>query len=248
MKDEISLLSKIYFNIYNKICGTHPNIYFWHFQWLAVKDIYSDLKQILPTIEGRILDVGCGDKPYSTWFNLEKVEYIGLDVYPAAQVDIVIESEQHWPIENSCFDAILCTQVLEHTVDISKTLSEMNRVLKDGGLAIITVPFIYNQHDIPDDYRRFSIYGINNLLKNEYEIIDLKTQGGVGSTIGILLLNWIEIQMNTYKISRLLKGSLLPIWIVFCVVINTIGWVIDGVDKTQAFYSNTWVVAKKRCV
>jgi SAM-dependent methyltransferase len=247
MKNEESSLGKIYFNIYNKICGTHPNLYLWHFQWLAVKDLYSDLKQILPTIEGRILDVGCGDKPYQVWLNLEKVEHIGLDVYPGSQVDIVIKSDESWSMETSSFDAILCTQVLEHTAKLDNILLEISRVLRVGGVAIIAVPFIYNQHGT-DDYRRLSIYGMKNLLENQYEIIDIKTQGGLGSTIGILLLNWIEMQMNLYKSTRLLKGTLLPVWIVFCLLINTIGWLVDCVDKTQSFYSNTWVVVRKRCV
>ena len=247
MNDEISLIGKIYSKFYNKICGVPPNLFFWHFQWLAVKELYPDLKQILPTLQGKLLDVGCGDKPYEVFLNLEKIEHIGLDIYLGDRVDIPIIVDEPWPLETSSFDAVLCTQVLEHTANLENLILEITRVLKVGGIAIISVPFIYNQHGVPDDYRRFSIYGIKNLMEKGYEIITVKTQGGVGSTLGVLILNWLEMQMNLYKITRLLKGMLLPAWIILCIFINTLGWILDYVDKTESFYSNTWLVARKRC-
>ncbi|MBD2087545.1 class I SAM-dependent methyltransferase [Trichocoleus sp. ST-U3] len=243
----MSLIGDIYSNLYKKVCGTHPHIRFWHFQWLAVKDLYSDLKRILPTLEGRLLDVGCGDKPYSTWINLEKVKHIGIDIYPGSKVDIVIDTDEEWLLETSSFDAILCTQVLEHTANLGNTIEEITRVLKTGGILILTVPFIYNEHGTPDDYRRFSVYGLKNLIEQNYEVMEAKHQGGIGSTVGALVLNWLERQMNLYKYSRILKGVILPLWIFFCMVINLSGWLIDYSDRTQAFYSNALIVAKKKC-
>lgn len=245
-----SRIGKLYAKAYNFLCGEHPHLRFWHFQWLAVKDLYADLKEILPTLEGKILDVGCGYKPYAVWLKSD-IEHIGIDIYPGDSVDFVVEPNQRWPLATSDFDAVLCTQVLEHTINEVKTIEEISRVLNEGGLVILTVPFIYNQHAVPDDYRRFSIYGIRNLFEREFEgkfdIITVKAQGGVGSTIGLLLENWIEMQMNSYKVTRILKGFLLPVWMLICLFINTTGFILDSLDKTQSFYSNTLVVARKRC-
>ncbi len=243
----MSKLGEFYTKTYNLVCGSHPSPKLWHFQWLAGKDLYSDLRELLPTLEGRVLDVGCGDKPYGVWLNSEKAKHIGIDVYPGSQVDFTIKPGDSWSFENSYFDAVICTQVLEHVANLNETIHEINRVLKPGGLLLVTVPFMYNQHGAPDDYRRLSIYGIRNLFERHYNIIQVKPQGGTGSTIGILLLNWVEMNMNLYKLTRILKAILLPFWIFFSLLINIIGWLFDEIDTTQSFYGNTLLLAKKSC-
>lgn len=167
----MSLIGDIYFNLYKKLCGTHPHIRFWHFQWLAVKDRYSALKRILLTVEGRLSDVGCGDKPYSTWINLEKVKHIGIDIYPGYKVALVVEADDKWLLKTSFFDAILCNHVLEHTANLGNTIEEITLVLKTGGVLILTVRFIYNEHEALDDYRRFSVYGLKKLIEQDYEVM-----------------------------------------------------------------------------
>ena len=56
----MSRLGMLYNQIYSLIGGQHPHFRPWHFQWLAPKDVYSDLKRGLPQFAGRVLDVGCG--------------------------------------------------------------------------------------------------------------------------------------------------------------------------------------------
>ncbi|WP_199248590.1 bifunctional 2-polyprenyl-6-hydroxyphenol methylase/3-demethylubiquinol 3-O-methyltransferase UbiG [[Phormidium] sp. ETS-05] len=181
-----------------------------HFQFLVHKDIYKDLKINLPKLKGKVLDVGCGEKPYEPWF-LSANTYIGIDIYQGSKVDVVVETSKDWPFETGYFDAVICTQVFEHTVDLDSVLSEIHRVLKPGGQLLVSVPFIYNEHGSPDDYRRFSTHGLNNLLSDKFEIIDLKPQGGIGSTLCTLLLNYIEVSCNRYKLTRILKGLMLPV-------------------------------------
>ncbi|HAC66276.1 MAG TPA: hypothetical protein DCF68_22760 [Cyanothece sp. UBA12306] len=243
----MSTIGNLYDNVYDKLCGRHPYLYPWHFQWLATKEIYSDFRRILPDVVGKLLDVGCGDKPYKAWLHPEKVEHIGIDVYPGSQVDFVIESDQNYPFTDNEFDLVLCTQVLEHTADLNKTLQEIHRVLKLNGLLVLSVPFIYNEHGAPSDYRRFSIYGIQNLFKANYEFLEVKYQGGIGSTTGLLLLSWIQQNMNLYKPTRFLKALLLPVWIIFCFFINVLSYLFDKIDQTNSFYNNVFAVVRKKC-
>lgn len=74
----------------------------------------------------------------------------------------------------------------------------------------------------------------------------LEPQGGIASTVAILILNWINDTLNKSKISRLIKGFLLPAWIPFCTVVNMIGVLLDKLDVTGKYYSNVCVVYKKR--
>ncbi len=239
-------LGECYSRAYNLICGEHPNLRPWHFQWLAVKDLYTDLRRVLPQLKGRVLDVGCGEKPYEAWLK-QPDSYIGIDIAPGPRVDALIDRGRRWPVEDASIDAVLCTQVLEHVADLDKTLKEVDRVLKPGGRFLVTVPFVYNEHGAPEDFRRFSVHGLRQLLAEGYEIVELKRQGGIGSSLGLLWLNWIEVQMGRYKPTRLVKGALLPIWVVLCGVVNGLGWLMDKVDRTGAFYSNVLIIAEKRC-
>ena len=235
-----------YRRVYGAICGTPPRLKVWHPQWLAVKDLYADLRRVLPGVRGRLLDVGCGEKPYAKWLNVE-IEHLGLDVQPASGIDYVVEPRDGWPIESATIDAVLCTQTLEHVADVSVFVSEIDRVLRPAGLLILTVPFIYNFHtqEHGSDYRRFSSDGLRQLFA-DYEIVELKPQGGVGSTFGCLLLNWIDMSLSRTAIKRIIKGLLLPFMVPFSFAINLCGWLLDQIDHTQAFYSNVMLVARKR--
>lgn len=84
-----SALGYIYRRIYDGICGHHPNLRPWHFQWLGVFYLYRQLQRILPEMGGKVLDVGCGGKPYRSWFG-QVSEYIGLDVSPGPAVDVLV--------------------------------------------------------------------------------------------------------------------------------------------------------------
>jgi len=238
-----SRLGRTYRITYDKLCGRHPNLRPWHFQWLDAYYLYRSLKRLLPTFGGRVLDAGCGSRPYQEWFG-SVTEYVGLDVSPGRAVDLVVASNEHWPLPNEQFDVILSSQVLEHVEHLDITLYEMSRVLKRGGVAILTFPFLYNEHGAPWDYRRFTAYQAEQLFP-DFEVLYLEKQGGIGSTVVILLLNWVEMSMGLHRATRILKAGLLPGWLAFSVVMNVVGLLIDRIDRTGAFYNNLLVVVKK---
>jgi SAM-dependent methyltransferase len=240
-----SRFGALYEQAYGIICGRHPRLRPWHFHWLATKDLYRDLRGALPKLTGRLLDVGCGDKPYASWSTGAR-EIVGIDVAPGPNVDLVITPGQTWKLDTASFDSIVCTQVIEHVSDLDNLLAELSRVLLPGGLLLVTVPFAYNEHGAPGDYRRFSIHGVRAVFADHYEILELKPQGGIGSTIGLLFLNWIDASMNRTRGTRVLKGVLLPLWVLLAALVNAVGWLFDKLDGTAAFYSNTFMLARKK--
>jgi SAM-dependent methyltransferase len=240
-----SKIGALYEQAYGFLCGRHPRLLPWHFHWLATRDLYRDLREALPGLTGRVLDVGCGEKPYAQWLTGSD-ECVGIDVAPGPGVDMVITPGQTWPLEAGTFDAVLCTQVIEHAGDLDNLLSELNRVLAPGGTLLVTVPFAYNEHGAPGDYRRFSVHGVRALFSGAYELVELKSQGGIGSTTGLLFLNWVDQSMNRSRVTRLAKGALLPFWILLTAVVNALGWAFDHIDGTRAFYSNVFMLARKK--
>lgn len=240
----VSNLGDIYRRTYKALCGEHPHERPWHFQWLAILYLRRRLLRLLPAYGGRVVDVGCGNKPYRAWFG-DTSEYLGLDVAAGAQVDIVVSPDAQWPLPDQNYDVLLSTQVIEHVVSLEFTLNQMSRVLKAGGVMILSFPFLYNVHGAPHDYRRFTLYGAERLLPG-YEIVHLECLGGIGSTLVILLLNWIDTALSGFFVTRLLKAPFLPLFIALSFVLNLLGFLMDRLDRTQAFYSNVLLVARKR--
>jgi SAM-dependent methyltransferase len=118
---------------------------------------------------GRILDVGCGTRPYESLF--EGWDYIGIDVEESGRPSEYKKVDRYFdgltiPFEDGSFDAVVCTEVMEHCVDPERLASEMLRVLRPHGTAVITVPFMWGEHELPYDFRRYSVNGINRLLES----------------------------------------------------------------------------------
>ena len=142
---------------------------------------YRNIKKYIPQLKGKLLDFGCGRKPFENLFTVEK--YIGVDLentghdHKNSKVDVFYDG-RHLPFENETFDSLFCGEVLEHVFDPDIILSEINRVLKPGALTLITVPFSWNEHETPYDYARYSSFGIKHLLeKNGFKILELKKNG-----------------------------------------------------------------------
>lgn len=137
---------------------------------------------------GKLLDLGCGNKPYSVIYNEISGESVGCDVpfslHRKAAVEVLCYAEDmdsHF--SSGSFDTVLCTEVLEHTADDRKVVSNIYKVLKPGGSLLISVPFTYVMHEAPHDYRRYTYYGIRDILeKNGFEVKSAFSMGATFSS------------------------------------------------------------------
>jgi SAM-dependent methyltransferase len=142
--------------------------------YFARKNLALAISESSSNIHGNLLDVGCGTKPYRSLFKVES--YRGLDIdSPVTRergvADDLYDGTQ-FPYQNDTFDSVLCNQVLEHVFNPDIFLTEINRVLKPGGKLLLTVPFVWDEHEQPYDYARYTSFGLNALLeKNGLKII-----------------------------------------------------------------------------
>jgi len=113
-----------------------------------------------------ILDAGAGESVYKKYFSHCNYKAIDLAVgesrWNYANLDYV-GSLHEMPIEDDLFDAVLCTQVLEHLEWPRESVKEMHRVLKPGGKLYMTVPMAQNEHQVPYDFFRYTSYGIESI-------------------------------------------------------------------------------------
>src|SRR5258708_494710 len=108
-------------------------------------------------LSGRLVDIGCGPKPYERLLAPFIGEHIGVDhrnsLHDQSRVDLFGEAYKI-PVEDESFDSALCTAVLEHLEEPELALRECHRVLKTGAYAIYSVPFIWHLHEEPRDFYR----------------------------------------------------------------------------------------------
>lgn len=143
--------------------------------YIARKGLAENIASFGSLMNGKLLDVGCGSKPYITLFNVD--EYVGLEVDTPqtrrfSSADYFYEVNSKFPFDNHSFDSILCNQVLEHVPSPDLFLEEINRVVRVNGRLLLTVPFVWGEHEKPNDFRRYTSFGIIDLLeRNGFRIV-----------------------------------------------------------------------------
>lgn len=148
-----------------------------------------------------VLNIGAGSNNYKEYFpNL-----ITLDIDAQKSPNIVADIHK-MPFRDNEFALILCTEVLEHLKNPMQAIKEIQRVLKSGGKLILTTRFIFPLHVVPNDYFRYTKYGLKELFK-EWDIIELEAEANSLETIAVLLQRLI-FQVN-YKNNKFTKGILL---------------------------------------
>ena len=136
---------------------------------LQLGTIWTFLRPRLSKLRGNLLDVGCGEMPYRTCLPPD-LSYTGIDVAQAdafamrASDAVVTFDGVSIPFGNSSFDAILCTEVLEHAAAPEALIAEIERVLKPGGTLLATVPFSARVHYAPHDFHRFTKFALERMF------------------------------------------------------------------------------------
>jgi SAM-dependent methyltransferase len=168
--------------------------------FFARKALFNGIKKHASHIEGNILDVGCGKKPYKNLFNYKS--YIGLDIeneghdHTNEDIDVYYDGNK-FPFSDKQFESIIANQVFEHVFNPNDFLKECYRVLKNDGKLLLTVPFVWDEHEQPYDFGRYSSFGIISILKeHNFEVLcHDKTLNDFRCVIELLIL-------YIYKITR----------------------------------------------
>ena len=146
----------------------------------------------------RLLDVGCGVKPYYPWFEPYVREYVGVDLpgNPAADLEGSVES---LPVDDASFDVVLCTQVLEHCDDPAQAVRELRRVLTSGGRVLLSTHGVMVYHPSPHDLWRWTHEGLRRLFHTNGEWATVSVQPSAGTTATLALLISIYVDLATRR-------------------------------------------------
>jgi SAM-dependent methyltransferase len=180
---------------------------------LEKSSLDRSMQQAAPYAAGRLLDVGCGDKPYAATFAPYVTEYIGIE-YAETYGDSVnaikgkadlTYSGDRLPFDDGTFDTVLCNQVGEHVPDPRVFFDELVRLLRVDGRLLFTVPFSFRIHSEPYDFHRFTKYALADYANRAGLHIDvLSARGGFWTVIGQkltshLALHWAALGGDIQK-------------------------------------------------
>lgn len=130
-----------------------------------------------------ILDAGAGECVYKKFFahcDYKAVDSgVGESNWNYNNLDFVAPLDS-LPMEDESFDVVLCTEVLEHLEWPRESVREMFRVLKKGGALLVTVPMAHDEHQIPNDYFRYTSYGLRSICVDAgFKEIEVTPHGGI---------------------------------------------------------------------
>jgi SAM-dependent methyltransferase len=179
----------------------------WTADWvdLQYSFILEQIARAAPRARGRLLDVGCGDKPYEPFFRPHVSEYVGIEhegVFPSTNASASVRSPDLYydgnrlPFADHSFDTVLSIQVLEHTPRPQPLVHEMARVLRPDGLLILSAPFSGRLHEEPHDYFRYTPHGLRAMCGEAgLEVTEIWDQGKIWSVIGHKLNSFLAFRV-----------------------------------------------------
>lgn len=213
--------------------------------YFARRGLFQAIRKDAKYISGKTLDIGCGQKPYKSLYASQ--EYLGLEIDTPdnrlkKQADFFYDGLQ-MPFDDGFFDSIVCNEVFEHVFNPQTFLQEINRVLRGGGYMLISMPFVWDEHEQPFDYARYSSFGIKHLLEeNGFEIIHhQKTNNGIEVVFQLINAYIYKKLCTKNKIVRLITIT------TFCSIFNILGIFFSTIlPRNNDLYLDNVILARKR--
>lgn len=165
-----------------------------------------DLEESKGYMRGITLDIGGGRKrgnfkepTNATWVVLDS----GRDFRPH-----ILGDAQSIPVKVSSIDCVKCTELLEHVEYPERVIDEISRILKPGGILILSIPFNVGIHSDPWDFQRFTDQKLTRMLDSNFRILTLKKQGLFFTVLAYMIKQSV---LSSTRSMRLFLYPLLPI-------------------------------------
>lgn len=198
-----------------------------------VAEFYS---RVIPEwAHGSLADLGCGKAPLLGLYrprcrSVQLIDWAN-SIHENEFLDIVADLNQPLAIvESESFDTIILSDVLEHIREPAILMSEITRILRPGGTLLLNVPFMYQIHEAPHDYYRYTCYGLDWLATQAgLHIEELTPIGGLVEAIAsisskmlgrlrlfpaVIIIHRLTIMFHRSRLGRALgtqTGSLFPL-------------------------------------
>jgi SAM-dependent methyltransferase len=172
----------------------------------------------------RVLDVGCGSKPYEPLFAPFAASYVGVDPVenPRAELKGSVEA---LPVEEASFDVVLCNQVLEHCDDPVQAVRELRRVTAPRGRVLASTHGVMPYHPSPTDYWRWTHAGLAKLFADNAEWASVRVSPASGTTacVGMIVAMNLDLVLRRIHAKRVSRP-----------LVTTINRAAEAIDRRSA--------------
>jgi SAM-dependent methyltransferase len=208
----------------------------WHADWHVLRALGRSLRAAMADPElrlrgARVLDFGCGSRPYESWFTEAGALYHGADIDAQAEVRVARGGRLEAPDRQ--FDIVASFQVLEHVWDIDLYLREARRVLRDDGRLLLSTHGSWPYHPHPGDFRRWTADGLRReVVERGFELVRMRPVVGP--------LAWTTV-FRALGLSRMLRpipfvGA--PLAAASAALLNAWAWVEDRLTPSSITADN----------
>lgn len=202
--------------------------YHWEFIKYSIKKrnlyVFARYMKVIEQIDfsksPRILDLGCGDGVLSYLLWKKGARVVGIDVADEAisyafnrlgylkGIEFVLGSAYDMPFTDESFDYVVSSDVIEHLEFPDKMISEIKRVLKENGMAVITTPIRFTEFPLDKThFREFFPSEFKEIFEREFKIVriiyshplfwsELQNKAILGKNIFKYLLNFINMLLK----------------------------------------------------
>ncbi|MCB0715769.1 MAG: methyltransferase domain-containing protein, partial [Chitinophagaceae bacterium] len=177
-------------------------------------------------------------------------EYVGVDFHGEGHshenenIDVFYDGVQ-LPFPDNHFDAVFSSEVFEHVFNLEDMIPEIKRVMKPGAKILVTCPFAIAEHEQPNDFARYSSFGIKHLFeKNNFKVVTYEKIGNYFDTLVHLRISFIELvilpKLNKLIIFRpIFRFLVYPIYNLAALIFAKL------FSRKQALYMNNLIVCEK---
>jgi SAM-dependent methyltransferase len=214
--------------------------------YITRNGLFKSISKVAPSIRGEVLDFGCGSKPYETLFT-NASSYIGVDIqvsghsHKDSKIDVFYDGKTI-PFPDKKFDAVVCFEVLEHVFNLEEVLAEIRRVLKPGGQLLVSIPFAWDEHEVPYDFARYTSYGITHLFeKSGFHVVELtKTSTYVLAVCQMFIAYIVQYALPRKRFVRR------PLLLMVILPLNLLSLFVNALlPRRYEYFCNSVVLSRK---
>ncbi|OGG58869.1 hypothetical protein A2765_00620 [Candidatus Kaiserbacteria bacterium RIFCSPHIGHO2_01_FULL_56_24] len=203
------------------------------------------VKEYAHFITGRTLDVGAGENQRYSFPSSKYVRMntdMNQDVPGGAKTDVVGRAEDI-PVPDASFNSIICTQTLVDVFDLQKAFGEFTRVLKPGGMLLVTTPFMLDRQDSEYQYWHMTDHALRRLsVENGFEVVALEGCGGFWSGMVQLISRYLlrRFKLKKRRWARLASAIIGRI--------GTLAIYLDTHSKNEAgkHFTDNWILVARK--